>query len=73
MQQMRVGWNYIWRYGLAALIGAATAALIGVGIYLNSVPLLISGVSGCVFLAFYCLVVLIPWMARWTQSLPLHS
>ncbi len=70
---MRVGWNYAWRYGLAALIGAAAAALIAVGIYLNSVPLLISGVAGCVFLAFYCLIVLIPWMARWSQSLPLHS
>lgn len=65
---MRVGWNYIWRYGLAALIGAAIAALISVGIYLNSVPLLISGVSGCVFLAFYCVVVVIPWTAQWSQS-----
>jgi len=65
---MRAG--TLWRLALGFILLAATITLIAFGIVDDSVPRLIGGISGCVFVAFYYFIVMLPWFRR--PSLPLH-
>ena len=62
---MRVSWNYFWRFGLAALIGAATATCLAVGICCGPTGLIVAGIAGIGVLALYIVAVLAPWTRRW--------
>ena len=68
---MRVGWNYAWRFGVGALLGAGTAALLAVGIATGGTGLLVAGVAGCALMAVYTLTVIMPWTRQWAAAPPL--
>ena len=65
---MYVGWNYLWRFGLGAVLGAGTAALLAVGICCGPTGLIVAGVAGIGVLALYTVAVLVPWMRRWSSG-----
>ena len=67
---MAVGWNYVWRFGVGAVLGAGTAALLAVGIATGGTGLLVAGVAGCALIAVYTLTVIMPWTRNWSRSLP---
>ncbi len=70
-QPVNVGWNYIWRFGLAAIVGAAGAATLSVGITIQSRPLIISGIVGISLVGIIFFILIIPWLRRWERaSLP---
>ena len=70
-QPVHIGWNYIWRFGLAAIVGAAGAATLSVGISINSRPLIISGIVGISLVGMIFFLLIIPWLRRWERaSLP---
>jgi hypothetical protein len=66
---MKVGWNYIWRFGVGALIGAASAAAIAVGISTGITGIIVGGVAGVTLLGIYCLTVIMPWTRRWIADI----
>ena len=68
---MPVGWSYAWRFGIGALLGGGTAALLAVGITTGGTGLLVGGVAGCGLIAVYTLTVIMPWTRSWATSLPL--
>ena len=69
-QPVHVGWNYIWRFTIAALVGAAGAATLSVGISINSRPLIISGIVGISLVGVIFFLLIMPWLRRWERSLP---
>ena len=69
-QPVHIGWNYIWRFTTAALVGAAGAATLSVGISINSRPLIISGIVGISLVGVIFFLLIMPWLRRWERSLP---
>ena len=65
---MPVGWSYVWRFGIGALLGAGTASLLAVGIATGGTGLLVGGVAGCAMIALYTLTVIMPWTRAWSNS-----
>ena len=65
---MKVGWNYVWRFGLGALLGAGAAALLAVGIATGGTGLIVGGVAAVGVLGVYCLTVIMPWTRAWSAT-----
>jgi hypothetical protein len=66
---MKVGWNYFWRFGLGAVLGAGGAALLGVGITLSHTGLIVGGIAAIAVLGIYIITVIMPWTRRWVSDL----
>ena len=66
---MKVGWNYVWRFGLGAILGAGTAAALAVGICCGPTGLIVGGVAGVGATALYVIAVIVPWLRRWSVAL----
>jgi hypothetical protein len=67
---MKVGWNYAWRFGVAAVLGAGAAALLAVGITTGSTGLIVGGVGLIGLLGVFFITVLMPWTRAWSSTLP---
>ncbi len=61
---MKLGWNYVWRFGGATILGAGTAAALAVGICCGPTGLIVAGVAGVGALSLYIVAVIAPWLRR---------
>ena len=67
---MKVGWNYAWRFGAAALLGSGSAALLAVGITTGSTGLIVGGIGLLGLLGVFFIAVIMPWTRAWSSALP---